>query len=246
MKEKQSDSNLNSVSELLNKIKMDSIEPIPRWRIQSLNITIWIIFFITLILGAGAFTVILYALQQSDFNLIPHLDHSNIERFMAILPIIWLLLLLVFLFLAIIVIRRTNRAYKISLLHWLWINMFLSIILGTLLFLFGGGRMIDKSFAVQFDAYHSIEERKSILWSQPDKGYLSGTIKTISEGQFRITDLKEKDWVILLEDAWIAPVVFMEPGEKVKIIGVKESEKVFHANEVRPWGGQTMRMNKLK
>lgn len=242
MKEKHTDYNLNSATQLLNKIRTESIEPIPKWRIQSSNVTIRTIFLVTLILGASAFAVVLYAIQQSDFNLIEHFGHSNIERILSILPIIWLLLLLLFLVLAIAAIQRTNKAYKIGLLHWLWINLFSSIVLGTLFFLLGGGRFIDHAFAAQFETYHGIEERKAILWSQPDRGYLSGTINTISEEYFSITDLKDQDWTIFLEDTWIAPVLLMEPGEKVKIIGSINGNNTFQADEVRPWGGQNQRM----
>ena len=40
-----------------------------------------------------------------------------------------------------------------------------------------------------------------------------------------------------IEDAFIAPIIFLEKGEMIKLTGKMKASDKFQAEEIRPWGG---------
>ena len=81
------------------------------------------VFIISILFGAISFSVVLYAVQQSEFNVWKHLGHSGIEAVLGIIPVIWIVFLVVF-----FITHEHNIAISIILF-----NDFL----GTLYFMIG-------------------------------------------------------------------------------------------------------------
>ena len=228
--------------EIINRIKEENIKPIPRWYFKGKNILIWLAFAVTALAGAMAFSVILFTIQQSDFNLISHFSHSKLELFLGLLPFFWIVTLIIFLLFGIYSLHRSPRGYKLKWSKMAGIHVALSILLGTLFFLAGGAGKLEKAFAVRMSLYESIEEKKVKIWMMPDDGFLSGTIESISDSTFQLTDYHEQVWQINYKNAFIPPVVLLEKGEKIKLIGSKTGSQSFIAEEIRPWGGPQQRL----
>ena len=113
----------------------------------------------------------------------------------------------------------------------------LSILSCTLFFIAGGGKWLERAFAVNVSLYESIQEKKTKLWMLPEEGYLSGTIESATEDSIYLKDFNGDLWTILHREADISPSVSMKKGEKLKIIGTMLSESRFQAEKIRPWGG---------
>lgn len=223
---------------LLESIQSQDIKPKAKWQFRSLNIGIWISYILFILLGSVAFSVILFAIQQSELKLISHMSHSKLEMVLALLPYVWLILLMLFLVGAVFSIQASWKGYKFSIFRLVWISLLMSILLGTLIFISGGGEVLEKSFAMQVSAYESIHERKMEVWSRPQEGFLSGVIKNFSDDGFQIEDFKGNTWDIFLEDVFVAPAVLLEIDEMIKLKGVMISARSFRAEEIRPWGGR--------
>ena len=107
---------MNNTDRLLNTIKERNIQPTPRWYFLIKNLLIWLGFALAILLGGLAFSVILFAIQQTDFNVTSHLGHSRLELFLGLLPFAWVFFLIIFLALSIITFRYSPKGYKFSLI----------------------------------------------------------------------------------------------------------------------------------
>jgi len=228
--------------ELINKIKSRGIKQKPRWYYIIENIIFWGIFSLSIILGGIAFSIILYAIGESDFNLLRNLSSPGIRSFISFLPFIWILFLGICLTIAALGIRNTKKGYRYSLLWILGINILLSILFGLLFFYTGGGQKIEEIFARRVPLYRGIEERKISVWSRPGSGFLSGIIlEKQSEDIFLLEDFTGEKWQVNVQDIIIHPNLSLEPGEKIKIVGTSSEKNIFIAEEIRLWEGPKLR-----
>ena len=219
---------------LLDKITTEQIKPNPRWYFVLQNYIFWIIFLMFIILGSVAFSIILYATTESDFNLLSF-SGSKIEFLFSALPLLWILFLGIFLIISISGIRHTKTGYRYSPLKILSFNILLSIFLGTLFFYTGGAEKMELLFAENISVYQSIETRKISRWSRPEKGFLSGKIIKKKEIVIIIEDWNGKKWEINFKDAIIRGKTFLEKDAKIKIVGEIFADNIFIAMQIGSW-----------
>ncbi len=231
---------MKNSTKLINRIKSEGVQPIPKWQFVSKQWFVWSIFVMSLVFGALAFSVILYSIQQTDFVLLSHLTHSKIEFLLGLLPFFWLFGLLLFLVFSIYAIQYSKKAYKLTLAKLVGWSAAMSILLGTMFFIGGGACKLEEAFASNLSIYQGLEQHKVKIWNNPEEGLLSGVIVTVGSEQFELKDLRNKIWTIKYPDAWIAPIVNLENDARIKLIGKKIDEQLFIAKEIRPWGGQGM------
>lgn len=222
---------------LIAVIKEKNITPVPKWQFLLKNSLFFGGYVLAVLLGGLAFSVVLFAIQQTDFILISHLSHSRLEFFLSLLPIFWIVMLIVFLLIAMYGIRHSRKGYKFSLARQVGFSALLSILLGTLFFIAGGGHWLEHAFAVNVSLYESIQEKKIKLWMMPEEGQLAGMIDRVDEGSFQLTDFYGKSWTIDYDNAFISPMVLMEKGEEIKLVGTMPEKGHFRAEEIRPWQG---------
>lgn len=222
---------------IIDKIKKENIQPLPKWFFSTKKIGIQLLFVISAIIGATAFSIVLFAIQETDFNIVTRLTHSRVAFFLGLLPLFWIIALIIFLVAAILTIRKSGKGYKHTWFRLILVNTITSLLLGTLIFFSGGAQWLEETFAEKVSIYESIDEKKMKVWMLPEEGYLSGTIETVTSTSFLLTDFHEKEWQIEYTDAFIAGSVFLVKGERIKLVGNITGSNVFRADEVRPWGG---------
>lgn len=236
---------MTNVNKILEKIKEKDIKPKPKWQFSLKSILIWAIYFGFVIVGSVSFSIILFAIQQTDFVLLSHIGHSKLELLLAILPFIWIILLVVFLLGSIYAIYNSNKGYKFTFSKLIGFNVGLSILLGTLFFIGGGAQWFENAFAIESGFYNSIQNRKEKIWQNPEKGNLAGTIIKIDDKIIELKDFAGNKWKINIDTAFIPNSVFLEVDEKIKLIGEKISKNSFSAKDIFPWGGKGTR-NKMR
>lgn len=227
--------------DIIDLIKDERLAPIPRWRYTIQKIFVWTGFISGILIGAISFSVILFAIQQSEFNVLEHIQHSRVEMILGILPFIWIVSLILFLLLSLWSIRNSWKGYKFPVYQLVLINTAISILLGTLFFISGGAERLEKQFSIQVEMYKSIEERKAAVWQNPSEGMLAGDISYLKGNEIGLVDLKGNNWTIDIEHTTIANIVLMEKGERIKLTGKKTSTSTFKAEQIRPWGGMGKR-----
>jgi hypothetical protein len=228
---------MESAEKFIEKIKESDIKPRPKWRFTLPNMIMWMVMILSVIIGAIAFSIILFAIQQIDFDLISHMSHSRFEWWLGMLPFIWIIALLIFTAIAVVGLRYTRKGYKYKLKSLLAYNIAFSILTGSLFFIAGGANWLDNIFAAKVNVYESVQAKKMKMWSVPEEGYLAGYLQEINESTVVLKDFDDKIWLIDLGDARISHAVKLEKEELVKIIGRQISSDEFSAEEVRPWGG---------
>lgn len=228
---------MENSDELIEKMKSLNITPKPGWYFTLKTGSYWILFLFSVLIGAFAFSVVLFSIQQIDFDLISHMSHSKLEFILGLVPFFWLISLVIFIFIAMIGIKKSKKGYKFSLSKMVLLSASFSILTGTLFFIGGGGEWLEDAFSVRVGLYEGVQAKKAKFWSVPENGYLAGTIIEVAETSIQLTDFHEKIWTVNVEHANIPPVVLISEGEKIKIIGKITSSSNFRATEIRPWGG---------
>lgn len=226
---------MNRFDKIIEQINEQEIKPTSRWYFMTKNVWIWCIFIVMTVLGSMAFSIVLFSIQQSDFQLLSHFSHSKTEMILSLIPYFWLISLLLFTLLGLFSFLQFKRAYKIPIWHIVEFNILFSAIIGTLLYITNGAQFLEQKFAVNVPFYKSVEQQKLKQWMQPDKGFLAGTIITSKQDTLILTDFNGKEWQIIYHDIFIPPILNLEKDEKIKIAGKILTNNYFEATEIRPW-----------
>ena len=233
---------------LLEKIKSRNINPTARWKFILQNTFSWGAFFISVILGGLAFSVIIFSFSQEEVILFSHFSHSKIEFFLGILPFLWIIFVFLFFIFSYFLLRHTKRGYRYPLFIVLGGSISISILVGIVLFFNGGAEKFEKIFSQKIHLYEGIDEKKEKFWISPEKGFLSGQIISLNindeeseERRLEIRDFQGNEWRILYKENSVRQKVLLEKNEKIKIIGETTAENIFSAKEIRPWNGSEQR-----
>ena len=229
---------------IVDKIKEKNIKQKPKWHFTILNALNWTCYIVCILIGAASFSVILFSIHQTDFNLITHMSHSRLELFLGLLPFFWIITLLIFLFVATIIFRRSKSGYKLNWFRLLTFSTAASVLLGVLFFIGGGGLQLENIFSEKVSFYQSVHESKMKIWMNPEEGFLSGTIKNISGDMIRLIDFNNEKWDVDYSNALISGNVLLKEGEQVKLIGEITKPNHFYVTEMRSWNGRWQHRNR--
>lgn len=223
--------------ELISKITSGDIKQNPSWYFVFRNYIFWSVFFIFTIFGSIAFSIILYAMTDGDFDLLLF-SGSKIEFLFSILPLLWIFFLAIFSVVSIFGIRHTKTGYRYSFLKILSINILLSVLLGSIFFYYRGAEKTERIFAENVAIYKSFEEHRISRWSNPQHGFLSGIILENKNNEIVVVkDFNNKQWNVYIQDVFIRSKFYLNKGEKIKIRGKILENNIFKAQEIRKWEG---------
>ncbi len=236
---------MKNSQKLLEKIRKQKISQKSHSQFVLKNVFFWSLFVFSIIIGGLSFSVILFAFNQTEFDLLSQITDSRIEFFLGLLPFFWIVSCLAFLLISIFGIRHTKTGYRYSPFWVFGSSVILSVILGTSLFFAGGAEKMERIFAENIPVYKSLEDRMISRWSHPESGFLSGIILENKNSEIvLIEDFNGKQWEINIQNAIIRPRASLEPGKKMKIIGKVLEENIFTAREIRRWEGRGSRIGK--
>jgi fumarate reductase subunit D len=224
---------------VLEKIKEENISPRPQWAFLVKDCFIWSAFVVSVIVGSLAFCVVLAVSLNNDWDIYERLGRTPFQHIIFSLPYLWIILLILFFWLAYFNYKHTKHGYRYHTFTVLGLSVISSIVLGSIFHTTGIGtridRFLDQSYS-QFKMLNCCQIHEDV-WNQPERGLLGGKIKeVIDQKDFRLEDFSGIVWIVREDDGTIEfePVRVVK-GEEVKIIGKKEDENVFWAKEIRPW-----------
>jgi hypothetical protein len=227
----------NLIESTISKIKKEHIQPEPKWKFLLKKYGTWLLVTVVIFFGAISIATSATILSELDWDLYRFLHQSMFIFTLSSLPYFWLILLGIFFVVAYFEIRKTENGYKFSLGKILAIIFFGIIVVGAI-FSFGGwGRNFNRMMKGMPMYNQSIMDKEN-QWMRPDQGLLTGTISSSSAESIKLTDLRNNNWEIEIgKQTFISPRANIIVGEKIKIIGKKQSQNSFIANEIRPWIG---------
>ncbi len=227
-------------TQVLQRITKEQICPRSRWFFRSIECVVWTSWFVSVLVGAVAIAVTLYAirLRQYDFFEITH-DNSW-WLIVDTLPYLWLATLVVVVWLAVYNVRRSNRGYRYALWLVLGSSILASLFLGSVFHLLNVGFMVDRSFGQYMPTYPSQIKYDEARWQQPDAGRLIGRLyvpAVASSTLLQFIDMHEVVWVVETRDLLPDDQILLVSQAKVRLLGVLQPEEanVFHACGVFPW-----------
>lgn len=228
----------------LKKIKKENIKPIPKWQFLLKDSFIWGLFVFNLIFGSIGFAISLYLLSNNDVLLDYSLVTNVWEWIILSIPVAWILLTVIFVFIAYYNFKHTSGGYRFNVVKILLMNIVVSVVLGVVINGLGLSQRLNTMFSDNIPFYNHTMDLRSEVWMRSESGYLAGTIIQMDSDTKIITleDLNGKIWNISYQDAIVKGRVVLVLGEEIKIVGKIVSDNVFEASEIRPWAGNGRQM----
>lgn len=223
--------------EILEKIEEKKIKPKPKWEFFLKNYLLWIFGVLSLVIGSLAVSIIIYMLLHNDWQVYKSI-HDNLLGFILVtLPYFWIVILTLFIIAADYNLKHTKKGYKYNLSWVIIISLGVNIIFGALLYNIGVGEALDDIMGEKAPFYEKVINRKVHMWDCPEKGRLVGEIIMVdSQEIFRLHDKENNIWTIFHKDAEIFPILKLETGEKIKIMGENLENFNFQAYMIIPMG----------
>ncbi|MFA5025473.1 MAG: hypothetical protein WC503_03140 [Candidatus Shapirobacteria bacterium] len=219
---------INISDRTLNLIKRQHLKPIPKWEFIAKNWSLWsglILCLILLILGFGL----------SIFGVVDNI----------IVPYLWLFIAIIFLLLSYFLFEKTKGAYRFQKWQVIASIAVIGLVIGSAFFKIGLANRLDQQLDRNIPYYRQMVPMKLETWSQPQSGYLSGTItKVIDSDNFELKDFNNKVWSISGQNVLIRGRVTISVGSEIKLIGSKAEGYSFIVEEIRPWVGLGQNMMK--
>lgn len=238
----------NKISEIMEKIKVEGIQPEAKWKINWKNYLFWTIWGGMLFLGAGFFSLIILNFLDlgPDFF---HLFNFPLGRIMHLLmmttPFVWLTLVGIALISGIMAIRKTKWGYRYNLLLITSLSVLAISLLGGFLHFSKvnqrlGGRFYQNFQQPEKDWAFPMGNR----WKLPEDGFLGGRVLEIREGSFLLESLEQERWEVFFgEDKKTELKKIIQTEMFVGLVGEKIGENQFEVEFIReiPRNGKPFR-----
>lgn len=227
---------------LINKIKKEKIKQTPKYIFILRNIFVWFFLVVVIIFWALSLSISLDYLMNADWDLFRIVWLFKI--FIVFIPIFWVTFLILSSIIWYYNYRHTDMGYKLSLLKIFIINILLSLILATLLYLTWVNNYIENKLENIIPEYRSVLVDDKIsrmvkVWQNEDSWLLIWEILEFSKNELKFKDFNSKKWEIKLDDnTYIKHRVVIKVWEKIKIIWKKMDLNIFNALEIRPYIGK--------
>jgi hypothetical protein len=134
----------NLEKQILSKIESEKISRTPSWIFKLKNIGFWSVFLATTIIGALSIDIILFSYSSTDFDFLDHNSHSKIQHTISLLPYFWIVGVGLFTYLSSVILRHTEKGYKISFVIACGTSLLISLILGISMHLMGYSKSISE------------------------------------------------------------------------------------------------------
>lgn len=224
----------------LQKIKESGIKPISKNFFNLKRVLFWSIVGISLVFGAISFSILISILFNNDWYLYNRFGFGFILRS---LPYFWFVFLIIFTILGDYYYRKTYLGYRRKTITIIFIYITLTVISGSVLSVVGIGESIENSLSRNISVYQGFMFDKNEFWAHPENGLLFGRIIEIDNDLIKVIDQNGVIWIININEASVGRRAEIKVGEIIKIIGDKDFDDIFMANEIRPWIGNGHRQN---
>jgi len=222
-------------NKLLAKIKEEKINPKPRWQFLLKDCVIWSAGIISLLIGAGAVSVMIYLFRFNDWEIYEQTKKSFLEFFVLTLPYFWIVFLGLFVFIISYNLKHTKKGYRYSLIIISGASILISIFLGAVFYVAGLGEKLDNILGSQAPFYDRMINRHLDFWSNPHEGRLSGLVAALMEnGQFILIDRSQEEWVVSVKKSSFSNGAVIVLGQPIRVLGKEGDDHYFRADIILP------------
>jgi len=221
---------------IIEKIEKKKIKPKPKWEFLLKDSVLWFFVVLTVIVGSLAFSIIIYMIDNNDWDLYDHFSDNYFGFILATLPYFWFIVLVLFLGLLFYNFKHTTGGYKYTTSTIMLSSILLSVILGVLFYNLGFAQEFEDLLADNVQPYKDLVKNREKVWTQPEKGVLAGKVVVIiDQNNFKIIDLNKNEWQVLASNLRQQKCPHIQEGIRIKIIGQKITNQQFEAHIIRPF-----------
>ncbi len=224
---------------ILERIDREGVCPRPRVWFQTRECVVWTLWLISVVIGALAVAVTLYAFVIRRYALFEVTHGSFWWSLATALPYIWLFTFVGMAAFAVYNVRHTKRGYRYPLWQILLSSMVVSILAGFGLHVAGLGFVTDTMLGERLALYQSQQKYERQLWQQPAEGRLVAAWegRTDDEQLIVMRDIDGVTWTVDVAEVDHDDYAMLQSGQLVKVLGFMgdSSEPYFTACGSTPW-----------
>jgi len=221
---------------VLKIIEEKKIKPKPRWNFVAKNYVVWSLGILSVIIGGFATAVLIFMIKDNDLLIYQNLGKGLFRFIFLSLPYFWLIFFCLFIAVAHYNIKHTKRGYKFKLPVIILAIISSTMLFGVLFYNIGLGQALEYTMQAKLPIYQKVMMHRQKIWQDVEQGFLAGTIIFIeTKEKFKIEDLAEQEWQIDASQARIAPILKIEAGEQLKMVGKKLPNFYFKAKLIGPY-----------
>lgn len=214
--------------DILNKIKEENIQPKNRWSFLLREWLVWVFAGLSFILGSVGISILIFST----------VNHVQIPSgFWSSVPILWVLVMFVFIGLAYLNIRNSKHGYKIRFWMISLVTLLATVVGGLVFYMVNAGAYVDNVLNENVSSYVGVEERLEGFWQNPQDGYLSGLITQVDfeDEVFEIEDSVGSRWKIDYSNISEDQKDIIRRVDHVRVVGYPAQRKNIEACDVLPW-----------
>ncbi len=214
---------------ILNKIEIDNIKPISKKYFLWKNRSIWLIFFVTIIIIWIALSFFV-----DDFLEIKDFLSFKWDYDLIIPNMFWLIIISLLIILWIKEIRKTKYWYKFKSIIILLLILLSSLSATLLVIDTPFTKYIHKNIIEYFPWIKKYIYNES-LWNNPENWRLIWKIYEVKNDELIINDLDWKKWKIITKNSHIWKYIILKQNIRIRIIWKVSSDLTFDAKKIMPY-----------
>ena len=240
MEDKKPPETTSCKGSVMSRIECGEVCPRSKTFFQTRECAVWVLWVTSIIVGALAVAVTFFVLNHRQYGLY-EATHDNFFTFMVeVLPLLWIVVFGLMVFVGVYELRHTKRGYKYPLWQIFGSSMVLSLAAGAALHLFGFGYSTDHMLGQNVRMYNSQEKIEEKMWQAPDEGRLLGRFgKPLPAPSTLIsfTDVAGNEWGVNVDELSMKERALIEQDEIVRLIGqITDGDMaVFYSCGAFPW-----------
>ncbi len=222
----------NTTEKIIAAIDRKKVTPRPKWYFALRDTALWIPGIITTLLGAYTVAGVLYGLLHAHWENRLYVQYSGPLVFIAVIPLLWVISFVLFLFITLALLRKTNNGYRHTAMQLLLVSLTSSIVIGMLFY------AVTASSVDGVETYyrHPTEQEQEHIWNNPDQGRISGIVTAISNNTIQISGFDGSVWNVTLDTVSTAKdQILLHEGDAVRIVGIENTDDTFTACRILPW-----------
>jgi hypothetical protein len=217
--------------DVIERISIGKIKPVAKWKFVFKNWMLWVLGGFSILLGALAFSSVLYFFQPNEIEIFNRSGADWKEFLLFSLPYFWIIFLMLFLFCSWYYFKHTEKGYRYSVILVFVTSIFFSIFFGAMLYSVGFAKLLD-NFLGRQSFYGDIINPRAKFWLNPERGRLGGlVVEKKSDKEFVIYSKDIGEWKIESSSVIGSKV---KKGMSVIVVGRKTSQNSFIADDVFP------------
>ena len=231
---------LSCKDSVMHRIDGEGIFPRPRSFYTRHEVMVWGLWVVSIIIGALAVAVMLFAFVHYQFALYEATHESFGIFLLEALPYLWISAFALMAVVAVYNLRHTKHGYRYPVWQIVVSSLVLSVAGGTALHFLGFGYVVDHALGQGMSQYPSQERLETRLWQNPDEGRLLGRVTKQMQPPSLLTTFTDVDglkWKLDTNELSEKEKELLFSQKNIKLIGIISPDDafLFHTCGAFPW-----------